>query len=171
MSVLGALAAALGRARRAPRVGFTRLTTKQGPRTYYKGKGAASTGHHTSKGARGCQWRGRIGWTLRRTSARCGVLASAEPGVSGAASPVQTRCLPTHPPLSRRLHDRPEQAAALHRARPERLQGAHSTGLPAARCSNGLPHLPPLLPPLLPGLKATCIVSGPGLCAVAPLFA
>lgn len=51
MSVLGALAAALGRARRVPRVGFTRLTTKQGPRTYYKGKGAAPTGHHTSKGA------------------------------------------------------------------------------------------------------------------------
>ncbi|PRW44460.1 39S ribosomal L41- mitochondrial-like [Chlorella sorokiniana] len=50
MSVLGALAAALGRGRRVPRVGFTRLTTKQGPRTYYKGKGAASTGHHTSKG-------------------------------------------------------------------------------------------------------------------------
>lgn len=51
MSVLGALAAAMGRARRVPRVGFTRLTTKQGPRTYYKGKGAASTGHHTNKGA------------------------------------------------------------------------------------------------------------------------
>ena len=51
MSVLGALAAALGRGRRAPRVGFTRLTTKQGPRGYYKGKGAAPTGKHTSKGA------------------------------------------------------------------------------------------------------------------------
>ncbi|EFN55128.1 hypothetical protein CHLNCDRAFT_134184 [Chlorella variabilis] len=50
MSVLGALAAALGRGRRAPRVGFTRLTTKQGPRGYYKGKGAAPTGKHTSKG-------------------------------------------------------------------------------------------------------------------------
>lgn len=52
MSVLGALAAALGRARRVPRAGFTRLTTKQGPRGYYKGKGAAPTGHHTSKGER-----------------------------------------------------------------------------------------------------------------------
>ncbi|KAL4445315.1 hypothetical protein ABPG77_011140 [Micractinium sp. CCAP 211/92] len=50
MSVLGTLAAALGRARRVPRVGFTRLTTKQGPRGYYKGKGAAPTGHHTNKG-------------------------------------------------------------------------------------------------------------------------
>lgn len=50
MSVMGALAAALGRARRVPRAGFTRLTTKQGPRGYYKGKGAAPTGHHTSKG-------------------------------------------------------------------------------------------------------------------------
>lgn len=77
MSVLGALAAALGRARRVPRVGFTRLTTKQGPRTYYKGKGAAPTGHHTSKGARGCQWGGRIGWNLRRSSARSGMRASA----------------------------------------------------------------------------------------------
>ncbi|KAL4428091.1 hypothetical protein ABPG75_002180 [Micractinium tetrahymenae] len=50
MSVMGALTAALGRARRVPRSGFTRLTTKQGPRGYYKGKGAAPTGHHTSKG-------------------------------------------------------------------------------------------------------------------------
>ena len=47
------LASALGRARRVPRVGFTRLTTKQGPRGYYKGKGAAATGQHTSKGALG----------------------------------------------------------------------------------------------------------------------
>lgn len=57
MGVLGALAAALGRGRRVPRVGFTRLTSKQGPRGYYKGKGAASTGQHTSKGARG-EWAG-----------------------------------------------------------------------------------------------------------------
>ena len=53
MSVLAGLAAALGRARLVPRVGFMRLTTKQGPRTYYKGKGAAPTGTHTSKGERG----------------------------------------------------------------------------------------------------------------------
>lgn len=52
MSVLGALAAVLTRGRRVPRTGFTRLTTKQGPRGYYKGKGAAATGKHTSKGAR-----------------------------------------------------------------------------------------------------------------------
>jgi large subunit ribosomal protein L41 len=51
MSVLGALAAAMGRGRRVPRVGFVRLTTKQGPRGYYKGKGVAATGTHTSKGA------------------------------------------------------------------------------------------------------------------------
>lgn len=66
MSVLGALAAALGRARRVPRVGFTRLTSKQGPRTYYKGKGAASTGHHTSKGAR----LGRVGRQSSHLSCR-----------------------------------------------------------------------------------------------------
>ncbi len=61
MSVLGTLAAALGRARRVPRVGFTRLTTKQGPRGYYKGKGAAPTGHHTNKGEQGARpvWRAR----------------------------------------------------------------------------------------------------------------
>jgi hypothetical protein len=61
MSVLGALAAALVRGRRVPRTGFTRLTTKQGPRGYYKGKGAAATGKHTSKGAsewRGVEWAG-----------------------------------------------------------------------------------------------------------------
>lgn len=50
MSVIGALAAALGRSRRVTRVGFTRLTTKQGPRNYYKGKGAPSTGKHDRKG-------------------------------------------------------------------------------------------------------------------------
>lgn len=50
MGVWGALASAFGRARRVPRVGFTRLTTKQGPRTYYKGKGCAPSGRHTSKG-------------------------------------------------------------------------------------------------------------------------
>ena len=51
MSVLGAFAAALGRSRRVPRKGFTLLTSKQGPKNFYKGKGAASTGKHTSKGA------------------------------------------------------------------------------------------------------------------------
>ncbi|PSC75865.1 39S ribosomal L41-mitochondrial-like [Micractinium conductrix] len=50
MSVAAALAAALGRARRVPRVGFTRLTTKQAPIGYYKGKGASPSGRHTSKG-------------------------------------------------------------------------------------------------------------------------
>ncbi|KAI3428746.1 hypothetical protein D9Q98_007569 [Chlorella vulgaris] len=40
----------MGRGRRVPRVGFVRLTTKQGPRGYYKGKGVAATGTHTSKG-------------------------------------------------------------------------------------------------------------------------
>jgi hypothetical protein len=49
------LAAALGRARRVPRTGFTRLTTKQGPRGYYKGKGAAPTGQHTSLGRCACR--------------------------------------------------------------------------------------------------------------------
>ena len=42
---------AFGRNRRVPRKGFTQLTTKQGPRGYYKGKGAASTGRHTKQGA------------------------------------------------------------------------------------------------------------------------
>lgn len=33
-----------------PRKGWTRLTTKIGPREYYKGKGVKAPGHHTSKG-------------------------------------------------------------------------------------------------------------------------
>jgi hypothetical protein len=44
----------------APRAGFTALSSKRGNKNFYKGKGAASTGHHTRKGApplrrrRGC---------------------------------------------------------------------------------------------------------------------
>ena len=44
------LAAALGRARRVPRTGFTRLTTKQGPRGYYKGKGKGRNGDREGNG-------------------------------------------------------------------------------------------------------------------------
>lgn len=50
MSFWGAVLTTLGRNRRVPRKGFTLLTTKQGPRGYYKGKGAASTGRHTKQG-------------------------------------------------------------------------------------------------------------------------
>mmetsp|Transcript_13376 Transcript_13376/g.48705 ORF Transcript_13376/g.48705 Transcript_13376/m.48705 type:complete len:87 (-) Transcript_13376:680-940(-) len=38
------------RARHAAAKGFLRLTSKRGNKNYYKGKGAASTGKHTSKG-------------------------------------------------------------------------------------------------------------------------
>ena len=48
--MLGMLAAAVGRSRRVPRKGFKQLTSKQGPRNFYKGKGAAPTGVHTNKG-------------------------------------------------------------------------------------------------------------------------
>lgn len=57
MSFWGAVLTALGRNRRVPRKGFTLLTTKQGPRGYYKGKGAASTGRHTKQGAEAPQLR------------------------------------------------------------------------------------------------------------------
>ena len=41
---------AVGRGRRVPRTGYAQLNSKIGPREYYKGKGAKSTGSHTSKG-------------------------------------------------------------------------------------------------------------------------
>jgi hypothetical protein len=50
--MLSALLAATARGRRVPRNGFNRLTTKNGPRDYYKGKGAQPPGFHTRKGAR-----------------------------------------------------------------------------------------------------------------------
>mmetsp|Transcript_27766 Transcript_27766/g.49591 ORF Transcript_27766/g.49591 Transcript_27766/m.49591 type:complete len:93 (+) Transcript_27766:179-457(+) len=50
MSMLSALLAATARGRRVPRNGFNRLTTKNGPRDYYKGKGAQAPGFHTRKG-------------------------------------------------------------------------------------------------------------------------
>jgi large subunit ribosomal protein L41 len=37
-------------ARFAPRSGYTALTSKRGNKNFYKGKGAAPTGHHTTKG-------------------------------------------------------------------------------------------------------------------------
>lgn len=78
MSVVGALAAALGRARRVPRTGFTRLTTKQGPRGYYKGKGATPTGHHTNKGERARQ-SGAEGRTAAAASSVRGACRSCPP--------------------------------------------------------------------------------------------
>ncbi|DBA95191.1 TPA: hypothetical protein ACH3X3_013095 [Trebouxia sp. C0006] len=42
--------AVAARGRRVPRKGFTALNSKRGPRTFYKGKGAEPTGHHTRKG-------------------------------------------------------------------------------------------------------------------------
>lgn len=39
-----------GRGRRVPRKGFTQLTSKLGPKGYYRGKGVPSVGHHTRKG-------------------------------------------------------------------------------------------------------------------------
>eukprot|EP00887_Chlorella_sp_A99_P002565 scaffold6.g2565.t1 len=35
--------------RRVPRKGYSQLSPKQGPRGYYKGKGAASTGRHAGQ--------------------------------------------------------------------------------------------------------------------------
>jgi len=50
MSAWSALASAFCRGRRVPRTGYKQLTSKLGPRTYYKGKGCAPTGRHTRKG-------------------------------------------------------------------------------------------------------------------------
>ncbi|KAL6779878.1 MRPL41 [Auxenochlorella protothecoides x Auxenochlorella symbiontica] len=50
MTVLGGLASLLGRGRRVTRTGFTQLTSKNGPRNFYKGKGCLPTGQHTKKG-------------------------------------------------------------------------------------------------------------------------
>ena len=36
--------------RRVPKTGFTALTSKIGPKNFYKGKGVPSVGHHTRKG-------------------------------------------------------------------------------------------------------------------------
>lgn len=135
MSVLGALAAALGRGRRVPRLGFTRLTTKQGPRTYYKGKGAAPTGEHTSKGA---QQAGRA-----RSTAGGGAGACISPAGSSGGTPAlrlhrriqQLTACPGcwHSPAlldltsrcrRRRLRGAGAPPAHLHCARPQRLQGA-----------------------------------------------
>jgi large subunit ribosomal protein L41 len=46
---LGILTSLL-RGRLLPRKGLTALTTKRGPKGFYKGKGCKSTGRHTSKG-------------------------------------------------------------------------------------------------------------------------
>lgn len=51
MSVVGGLAAAFARGRRVTRKGYTQLTSKFGPRTFYKGKGCLPTGTHTRKGS------------------------------------------------------------------------------------------------------------------------
>ncbi|KAK9823882.1 hypothetical protein WJX72_006162 [[Myrmecia] bisecta] len=48
--MLGSLLTGLARGRRVPRSGFTALTSKRGPKGFYKGKGAQPTGHHTRKG-------------------------------------------------------------------------------------------------------------------------
>ena len=53
MSVVGGLAAAFARGRRVTRKGYTQLTSKFGPRTFYKGKGCLPTGTHTRKGRGG----------------------------------------------------------------------------------------------------------------------
>lgn len=50
MSAWSMLASAFCRGRRVPRTGFKTLTSKIGPRTFYKGKGCAPTGRHTRKG-------------------------------------------------------------------------------------------------------------------------
>ena len=52
--VTGTLAL-LARGRRVPRTGWAQLTSKIGPKNFYKGKGVPSAGKHTSKGERVCQ--------------------------------------------------------------------------------------------------------------------
>ncbi|CAL5219143.1 g920 [Coccomyxa viridis] len=47
---LRALGVFTGRGRRIPSKGFTQLTSKTGPKGYYKGKGVPTVGHHTRKG-------------------------------------------------------------------------------------------------------------------------
>ncbi|KAL2642922.1 hypothetical protein R1flu_010509 [Riccia fluitans] len=47
---LGILTGLLRGGRAVPRSGYTALTTKRGPKGFYKGKGCKSTGRHTSKG-------------------------------------------------------------------------------------------------------------------------
>ena len=69
MSVLSALAGhLLRRGRRVPRQGFTQLTSKTGPIGYYKGRGSAKEGRHTSKGKYVIQE-----WKLMRVGGRYGV--------------------------------------------------------------------------------------------------
>ena len=47
---LRALGVFTGRGRRISAKGFTQLTSKTGPKNYYKGKGVPTVGHHTRKG-------------------------------------------------------------------------------------------------------------------------
>ncbi|KAL3696810.1 hypothetical protein R1sor_010886 [Riccia sorocarpa] len=47
---LGILTGLLRGGRLVPRSGYTALTSKRGPKGFYKGKGCKSTGRHTSKG-------------------------------------------------------------------------------------------------------------------------
>lgn len=101
MSMLQALLAATGRGRRVPRSGFARLTTKNGPRDFYKGKGAAAPGHHTRKGGYTM-----LSWKLPKYMVPdlTGFEASAR--APPAAPPVHTapsrawlrRCLTSSPP-------------------------------------------------------------------------
>jgi large subunit ribosomal protein L41 len=48
---LGILVGLLRGGRAVPKSGIGALTSKRGPRNFYKGKGCKSTGRHTSKGA------------------------------------------------------------------------------------------------------------------------
>lgn len=77
MSLLAALTSHLvRRGRRVPRLGFTQLTSKNGPIGYYKGTGSAKVGKHTSKGKYVVQ-----AWKELRTGGRYGVGAEVGSGL------------------------------------------------------------------------------------------
>lgn len=71
MTALGGLASLLGRGRRVTRTGFAQLTSKNGPRNFYKGKGCLPTGQHTKKG--GTYWRARMGHSSERRFPQLGM--------------------------------------------------------------------------------------------------
>lgn len=82
MSLVASVLGGLGRARKVPRSGLWQLTSKRGPRNFYKGKGCLPTGQHTRKGVlhdmhAPCSPDARDASQLPTATAACGVCAAS----------------------------------------------------------------------------------------------
>jgi hypothetical protein len=98
MSAWGLFSSVFGRARRVPRAGFKQLTSKIGPRTFYKGKGCTPIGRHTRKG----------GWRHASSSTRL----LRRPAAVGRRPWTRPAKLPAHA-VCRRVHGARVEASAV----------------------------------------------------------